>query len=50
MLSKELVSAISSNKESKVFNEHIISSASANFQRNEKSENTIVEDNGKRPI
>lgn len=50
MLSQELISAIPSNKESKVFNEHIISIASANCQRSENSENAIVQDNTKKPI
>ncbi|EFN74383.1 hypothetical protein EAG_14800 [Camponotus floridanus] len=46
----ELISAVPSNKESKVFNEHIISIASANFQKSENSENAIVQDNTKKPI
>ncbi|GAB1859270.1 Testis-specific serine threonine-protein kinase 4-like protein [Camponotus japonicus] len=46
----ELISAIPSNKESKVFNDHIISIASTNFQKSENSENAIVQDNTKRPI
>ncbi|KAL6441294.1 hypothetical protein ACFW04_003507 [Cataglyphis niger] len=45
-----IIPTISPTKESKVFDEHIVSISPAIFQKNEKPEDATVKDNAKRPI
>lgn len=44
------IPTISPIKESKVFDEHIVSITPAIFQKNEKPEDATVKDDAKRPI